>query len=102
MSALFQRGGMEQNHTHFSVLILCDDEIVDYFATYADTMIDIVCEVDLNKDWFWISIFNRNIILSHLNVKLIFSFCISIYFSIIRIREISEINIIYNIFNSGP
>ena len=36
-------------------LILRDDtigcnEMGDYFATEADTMIDIVCEVDLNKD----------------------------------------------------
>ena len=48
---------MEQNHTEFTVLILCEDstgcdEIGDYFAAEADTMIDIVCEVDLNKDWF--------------------------------------------------
>ena len=28
------------------------DEIGGYFATEADTMIDIVCEVDLKKDWF--------------------------------------------------
>ena len=35
----------------------------DYFATVADTMIDIVCEVDLKKGWFWIFIFNRNIYL---------------------------------------
>ena len=48
---------MEQNRTQFAVLILCHDstgrdEIGDYFATEADIMIDIVCKVDLNKDWF--------------------------------------------------
>ena len=42
---------MEQDRT----LILCDDttgcnKMGDYFATEADTMIDIVFEVDLNKD----------------------------------------------------
>ena len=46
---------MEQDHTQFAVLILCDgssgcDEESDYFATVADTMIVIVCEVNLNKD----------------------------------------------------
>ena len=48
---------MEQDRTQFTVLILCDDstgcdERGGYFATEADTMIDIVCEVDFNKDWF--------------------------------------------------
>ena len=43
---------MEQDLTQFAVLILCNDctgcdEMYDYFATEADTMIDIVCEVDL-------------------------------------------------------
>ena len=57
---------MEQDYTQFEVLILCDNstgcnEICDYFATEADKMIDIVCEVDLNKDWFCIFIFKRNI-----------------------------------------
>ena len=28
------------------------DEVGDYFATEADTMIDIVCEDDSNKDLF--------------------------------------------------
>ena len=47
---------MEQYRTKFAVLILYDDstgcvEIGDYFATEADTIIDTVCEVDLNKDW---------------------------------------------------
>ena len=48
---------MEQDRTQFAVLMLCDDstgcdKIGDYFATEADTMIGIVSEVDLNKDWF--------------------------------------------------
>ena len=48
---------MEQDRTQFAVLILCDDstgcdEIGDYFATEAEIMICIVCEVYLNKDWF--------------------------------------------------
>ena len=54
MSANFRRGGMEQDLTYFAVIILCDDstgcdEIAVYFATEADTMIDIVSEVDLNE-----------------------------------------------------
>ena len=48
--------GFGQDRTQFAVLILCDDstgcgEMGDYFATEADKMIDIVCEVNLNKDW---------------------------------------------------
>ena len=48
---------MEQDRTQFAVLILCDDstrcdEIGNYFATEADSVLDIVCEVNLNKDWF--------------------------------------------------
>ena len=48
---------MEQDLTQFAVLFLCDDstgcdKMGDYFATEAGTIIDIVCEVDLNKDWF--------------------------------------------------
>ena len=47
---------MEQDFTQFAVLILCDDftvcdEMDAYFATEADTMIAIVCEVDFNKDF---------------------------------------------------
>ena len=54
-SAHSQRGGVEQDCTQFAVLILCHDstgcdEMGDYFAIEADTMIDI--EVDLNKDCF--------------------------------------------------
>ena len=55
MSAHFPRGGMEQHLTQFTVLLLFDDstgcdEMGNYFATEADTIIDIVCEVDLNKN----------------------------------------------------
>ena len=44
---------MEQDLTQLAVIIFCDDstgcdEMDDYFAT-EDTIIDIVCEVDLNK-----------------------------------------------------
>ena len=44
---------MTQNLTQFAVLLLCDDstgcgEMCDYFTIDADTMIDIVYEVDLN------------------------------------------------------
>ena len=50
------RNWMEQDFTQFAVLILCDDftvcdEMDAYFATEADTMIAIVCEVDFNKDF---------------------------------------------------
>ena len=43
----FQRGGEEQDCTQFAVSILCHDsigcdEIGDYFAIEAETMIDIV------------------------------------------------------------
>ena len=33
----------------------------DYFATETCTLIDIVCEIDLNKDYFLMFTFNRNI-----------------------------------------
>ena len=57
MSAQFRRDRVEQDYTQFAALILCDDstgcdEICDQFAIDADIMIDIVCEVDLNEDWF--------------------------------------------------
>ena len=44
---------MEQDLTQLAAIILCNDSTGydvtdDYFA--ADTMIDIVCEVDLNQD----------------------------------------------------
>ena len=46
---------MEQDRTQFAVQILCDgstgcDELADYVATEADTMIDIVYEADLKLD----------------------------------------------------
>ena len=57
MSVQFPGGRMEQDPSQFAVLILCDDstgcdKIGDYFAKETDTMIDIVCKVDLNKNWF--------------------------------------------------
>ena len=47
MSAQFPKGGEEQGCTQFAVLIQCHDstgcdEMGDYFAIEADTMIDIV------------------------------------------------------------
>ena len=47
MSAQFPKGWREQDCTQFAVLILCHDssgcdEMCDYFAIEADTMIDIV------------------------------------------------------------
>ena len=47
ISAHSQSGGVEQDCTQFAVLILCHDssgcdEMGDYFAIEADTMIDIV------------------------------------------------------------
>ena len=57
MSAHFQRGGMEQDLSQFAILMLCDDstscdEMSYFYATEAETMMDIVCEVQVNKDWF--------------------------------------------------
>ena len=48
---------MEQDLTQLAVIILYNDsigcdEVDDYFATEADTMIAIVCEVGLSKDLF--------------------------------------------------
>ena len=83
---------MEQDFTQFAVLILCDyytgcDEMGDYFAMEADTMIDIVFEVTRIKIGFeYLYLIGTFIKLSHLNVKLLFSICIFIYLSIIRIR----------------
>ena len=57
MSAHFPRGGIEQDLTQFAVLKCCDestgrDEMCNFLATDADKMIDIVCVVDFNNDWF--------------------------------------------------
>ena len=46
---------MEQDLTQLAVILLCSDstgcdKVDDCFATEADTMVDIVCEVDLNKE----------------------------------------------------
>ena len=65
---------------------LCDDsigcdEMNNYFATEADTMIDVVCEVDFEYTLVFniLHLTGTIIKLSHLNVKLSFSICISIY-----------------------
>ena len=55
MSAQFPRGAIEHDLTQFAVFSLCNEstgcgEMGGLFATEADTMIDIVCEVDLNYD----------------------------------------------------
>ena len=60
-----QRGGEEQDCTQFAVLILCHDstgcnEIDDYFAIEADTMLHIV-RVTRIKIVFLIIIFYTNI-----------------------------------------
>ena len=71
------------------VLILGDDssgcyKVGDYFATEAD----IVCEVDLNKvSSKYLHLTGTFIKVSCLNMKLLFSIYISIYFSIRRIRK---------------
>ena len=51
------QGVVGQDLTRLAVIILCNgytgcDEIDDCFATEADTMVDIACEVVLNKDKF--------------------------------------------------
>ena len=48
---------MEQDCTRFAVLILCHDsidcdEMGDCIDIETNTMIDIVCEGYLNKNWF--------------------------------------------------
>ena len=57
---------MEQALTQFAVKLLCDDstgcdKVDNYFATEADTMIDILYEYDLDEDYFRLFTFNRNI-----------------------------------------
>ena len=52
MSAQFPRGWNETG----TYSVLCDDstgcdKMGDYFATEADTMVDIVCEGHLKRDW---------------------------------------------------
>ena len=59
-------GGVEQDLTQLAVIMLCDgstgcDDMNDYFETEAETMIDTVCEVGLNKGKLFIFTFNRNI-----------------------------------------
>ena len=48
---------MQEDLIQLAVIVLCYnstgcDEMDDYLATEADTMVDIVCEVGLNKDKF--------------------------------------------------
>ena len=76
---------MEQDLTQLEVTGC--DEADDYFATEADTMLDIVCEVGLNKDKLLILTFYRNIYLIVLfkYKTIIFYFIISMYFCIICI-----------------
>ena len=55
MSAQFSRGGVEEDLSQLTVIMLYHDstgcdEMDDYFATEADTMIYKVYKVDLNKD----------------------------------------------------
>ena len=50
-------GGCHQDLTLLAVKTVCDnctgcDEVEDCFVTEADTSIDIVCEGDLDEDWF--------------------------------------------------
>ena len=54
MSAKYRRKGVEQDFTQIAAKTLSDDstgcvEVNGYFATEADTMIDIAYEDDLNK-----------------------------------------------------
>ena len=58
---------VEQDLTQFAVLIHCDDptgcdKMGDYFAIDADTMIDMVCEVDLNEDKLNIYIWSERLL----------------------------------------
>ena len=61
------------------------------------------CESDLNKDCFWIILFNRNIYLIVLfKWELLFSIYMSTYFNIIGIRKYVITKVIYNIGNTIP
>ena len=72
-------GRVEQDCTQFAVLILCHDptgcdEMDDYFAAVADTMIDIVwlTYIKVVFEYLYLTgIFNK---LSHLNVNYYFLF----------------------------
>ena len=85
--------GVEQDCTQFAVLILFHDstgcdEMCDYFALEADTMIDIVrlTWIKINFDYlYFIGIFIK---LSHLNdSELLFSICMFICSSIKGIKK---------------
>ena len=61
------------------------------------------CEGDLNKDCFWIILFNRNIyLIVSFKWELLFSIYMSIYFNIIGIRKYVIKKVIYNIGNTIP
>ena len=97
---------MEQDCTQFAVLILCHDstgcdETGDYFATEAHTKVDISRLTWIKIAFEYID-FNRNIYqFVSSKCELLFSICMSIYFSIIGIREYVIIKIIYNIYNTN-
>ena len=62
---------------------------------------DTHCEGDLNKDCFWIILFNRNIYLVvSFKWELLFSIYMSIYFNIIGIRKYVIKKVIYNVGNT--
>ena len=77
---------MEQTFTQFAVKILCDDstafdEVDDYFATEADTMIDIIYEDDLDGISFeYLHLTGTFTQLFCLNVKLQLSMSPFLYF----------------------
>ena len=57
---------MEQDLIQLTVIKLCDDltrydEVDNYFTTEADTMIDIVCEVDKVFTLYWLPKLHKNI-----------------------------------------
>ena len=61
------------------------------------------CEGDLNKDCFWIILFDRNIYsIVSFKWELLFSIYMSIYFNIIDIRKYVIKKVIYNKGNTIP
>ena len=85
---------MEQDLTQFAVnKILYDDstgcdEVDNYFATEADTIIDILYVYDLHEDQIRILYLTGTVTkLSCLNIKLLFSMSLYLYFSFIHIRK---------------
>ena len=60
-----------------------------------------ICKGDLNKDCFWIILFNRNIYwIVSFKWELLFFIYMSIYFNIIGIRKYVIKKVIYNIGNT--